>query len=79
VPTDAAVADEVATTRQVFDHHLDAFALGLDALVSDSTERSVIQLPDQTLRGLTAIRQWAGRRARRSLGRAADGWGLGTG
>lgn len=58
MPTDTAVADKTATTQQVFEHHLQAFALGLDALVSDFTEQSVIQLPDKTLRGLTAIRQF---------------------
>ena len=44
------------TTHQVFDHHLQAFAEGLDAIVSDYTDRSVILLPDATHAGLTAIR-----------------------
>lgn len=58
MPTDTVATKKVASTHEVFDHHLQAFALGLDALVSDYTEQSVIQLPDKTLRGLTEIRQF---------------------
>jgi len=58
VPTDIVAAKTVASTHQVFDHHLQSFAAGLDALVSDYSEQSVIQLPDRTLRGLSEIRQF---------------------
>lgn len=58
MPTDIPVTDRVASTHQVFDHHLQSFAVGLDALLSDYTEQSVIQLPDRTLRGLSEIRQF---------------------
>lgn len=58
MPTDTATAKTAATTHQVFEHHLQAFAEGVDALVSDYTEQSVIQLPDTTLRGLTQIRKF---------------------
>lgn len=63
MPTDlpmptAAAADASARTHAVFDHHLQAFALGLDALLSDYTEQSVLQLPDKTLRGLAEIREF---------------------
>ena len=58
MPINTATAAQAATTHDVFDHHLQAFSQGLDALVSDYTEQSVIQLPDATLRGLTAIRQF---------------------
>jgi len=58
VPTDTMTATKAASTQQVFDHHLQSFALGLDALLSNYTDESVIQLPDKTLRGLSAIRQF---------------------
>ena len=58
MPTETVAAEKVASTEQVFDHHLQAFAVGLDALLSDYSERSVIQLPDKTLRGLPEIRQF---------------------
>lgn len=44
------------TTKDVFEHHLGAFAEGIDALVSDFTESSVVILPDRTVRGLGEIR-----------------------
>lgn len=46
------------TIHQVFDHHLQAFAEGLDSLVSDYTESSVIVLPDATYAGLAQIREF---------------------
>lgn len=48
----------VRNTHEVFDHHLQAFAQGLDALVSDYTEQSSIVLQDQTITGLAGIRQF---------------------
>jgi ketosteroid isomerase-like protein len=46
--------------HQVFDHHLQAFAEGLDAIVSDYAESSVIVLPEATYRGLAEIRAFFG-------------------
>lgn len=43
-------------TRQVFDHHLGAFALGLDELLKDYDDDSTIITPDKTYRGSTEIR-----------------------
>jgi len=48
--------ERVATAQEVFDHHLQAFGQGLDALVSDYTEQSSIFLKDQTITGLEGIR-----------------------
>ncbi|NMM45237.1 nuclear transport factor 2 family protein [Rhodospirillaceae bacterium KN72] len=47
-----------ADTRVVFDHHLGAFAQGIDALMADYTETSVIFTPDAEIRGLEAIRSF---------------------
>ncbi|OAJ59223.1 hypothetical protein A6V36_28205 [Paraburkholderia ginsengiterrae] len=43
-------------TLQVFDHHLGAFAQGLDELLKDYGESSTIITPDKTYRGLAEIR-----------------------
>ncbi|WP_413205988.1 nuclear transport factor 2 family protein [Rhodospirillum sp. A1_3_36] len=43
-------------TEEVFNHHLGAFAEGLDAIMADYTEESVLMTPMDTLRGLDAIR-----------------------
>lgn len=45
-----------ASTKKVLDHHLGAFAKGLDAIVSDYSQHSVILTHDQQYRGLVAIR-----------------------
>jgi hypothetical protein len=58
VPTETVAAKGFTTTHQVFEHHLQSFASGLDALMSDYSEESVIQLPDRTLRGILEIRQF---------------------
>jgi len=50
-----AVASD-ADTKAVFDHHLGAFAQGLDALVSDYTDESIIVTPDAAHKGLNEIR-----------------------
>ena len=51
-------ADEATT--QVFDHHLGAFAKGLDELMKDYDGRSVIVTPDKSYRGLDEIRGFFG-------------------
>jgi hypothetical protein len=43
-------------TQQVFDHHLGAFAQGLDELLKDYDEGSTIITPDKTYRGSAEIR-----------------------
>jgi len=53
--TDASTHADRATGR-VFDHHLGAFAKGLDELLKDYDESSVIITPDRTFRGTDEIR-----------------------
>jgi ketosteroid isomerase-like protein len=48
--------DAAASTRNVFEHHLAAFAQGLDAVLSDYDENAVLVTPDATYRGMTEIR-----------------------
>jgi hypothetical protein len=43
-------------THQVFQHHLGAFAQGLDEILKDYDEHSVLVTPEKTYRGLAAIR-----------------------
>jgi len=43
-------------TQQVFDHHLGAFAQGLDELLKDYDDRSTIITPDKTYCGSAEIR-----------------------
>ncbi|MEK6423083.1 MAG: nuclear transport factor 2 family protein [Burkholderia gladioli] len=43
-------------TTKVFDHHLGAFAQGLDELMKDYDDRSVIVTPDQSCLGTGEIR-----------------------
>ena len=43
-------------TRQVFEHHLGAFAQGIDAVMADYSEASVLMTPEKTYRGLEEIR-----------------------
>jgi hypothetical protein len=43
-------------TTQVFDHHLGAFAQGLDELMKDYGEQSVIATPEKSYRGASEIR-----------------------
>ncbi|BBU30210.1 hypothetical protein BTHE68_39440 [Burkholderia sp. THE68] len=52
--TDSSKASE--STNQVFDHHLGAFAQGLDELMKDYDERSVIVTPEKSYRGQSEIR-----------------------
>lgn len=43
-------------TQAVFEHHLGAFAQGIDAILADYTDGSVLVTPDKTYRGLGEIR-----------------------
>ncbi|WP_175780639.1 nuclear transport factor 2 family protein [Burkholderia anthina] len=43
-------------TTKVFDHHLGAFAQGLDELMKDYDDSSVIVTPDKSYRGASEIR-----------------------
>ena len=45
-----------AVTKATLEHHLQAFEEGLDAIMSDYTEDSVVVSPDGTYRGLLEIR-----------------------
>ena len=49
-------ADAAEDTKLVFDHHLGAFAQGIDAVLADYTENSVVVTPDATYRGLKEIK-----------------------
>lgn len=51
--TTTAAADATTT---VFDHHLGAFGRGLDELMKDYDDRSVIVTPDKSYRGTSEIR-----------------------
>lgn len=44
------------STQAVLEHHLDAFYQGIDAVMDDFTDESVIITPDATYRGLGEIR-----------------------
>lgn len=46
------------TTKTVLDHHLGAFAQGLDELMRDYDESSVLVTPDKTYTGLSEIRSF---------------------
>jgi ketosteroid isomerase-like protein len=43
-------------TEQVLQHHLSAFGVGIDEIMTDYTEASVLISPDLTCRGLDEIR-----------------------
>lgn len=51
-----ASAQADAATERVFEHHLAAFAKGLDELLQDYDDSSVIITPDKTYRGTGEIR-----------------------
>ncbi len=44
------------STQTTLDHHLQSFGEGIDAIMEDFTEDSVVITPDATYRGLTEIR-----------------------
>lgn len=46
------------TTKEVLDHHLQAFGEGIDAILSDYTDSSTIITPLGTFKGLSAIREF---------------------
>jgi ketosteroid isomerase-like protein len=52
----ALIADAAEETREVFEHHLGAFAHGLDAVLSDYAEDSIVITPEATYRGIAEIR-----------------------
>ncbi|WP_043301384.1 nuclear transport factor 2 family protein [Pseudomonas sp. M47T1] len=52
----AATSESTSITEQVFRHHLGAFALGIDELLKDYTDGSVIITPTATHAGLNQIR-----------------------
>ena len=45
-----------SSTQATLDHHLQAFAEGVDAILQDFREDSVVITPDATYRGLAEIR-----------------------
>jgi hypothetical protein len=51
-------ASPTRSTEAIFAHHLGAFRDGLDAILSDYVEQSVVLTPDQVLRGLGPIRSF---------------------
>ena len=44
------------TTESVLTHHLQAISQGVDAVLADYTERSILFTPDRTYRGLEELR-----------------------
>jgi hypothetical protein len=49
-------SEQVETaTKQVLDHHLGAFAQGVDEILKDYGDNSVLVTPDKTFRGLDEI------------------------
>lgn len=46
------------TVHEILDHHLQAFAEGVDAIASDYCDESVILLPQKRIQGLGAIRSF---------------------
>ncbi len=50
------IAADGGVTQRVFAHHLVAFSEGIDAIMADYTERSVLMTPDTNYRGLHEIR-----------------------
>ncbi|WP_233889772.1 nuclear transport factor 2 family protein [Paraburkholderia flagellata] len=47
-----------ASTQRVFEHHLGAFAVGIDEILSDYDENAVLMTPGKVYRGLDEIRQF---------------------
>jgi hypothetical protein len=45
-------------TKQVLDHHLGAFAHGVDEILKDYDDRSTLITPDKTFHGLEEIRSF---------------------
>lgn len=51
-------SDPAQATKKAFDHHLGAFAKGLDELMLDYDASSVLITPDKTYTGLAEIRSF---------------------
>ncbi len=47
-----------SATQRVFAHHLESFSEGIDSILSDYNEQSVLVTPDATYRGLGQIRDF---------------------
>lgn len=45
----------MSATSQIFDHHLGAFAKGLDELIKDYDSNSIIVTPEKSYRGIEEI------------------------
>lgn len=58
---DAETVRQNAQTQSVLDHHLNVFGQGIEELMRDYGERSVLLTPNQTLRGAGEIRQFFAR------------------
>lgn len=56
--TATVTSDSAHATKNAFDHHLGAFAKGLDELMIDYDEFSVLVTPDKTYSGLIEIRSF---------------------
>ncbi|WP_326534606.1 nuclear transport factor 2 family protein [Pseudorhodoferax sp.] len=52
----SAIASPDLSTQRTLDHHLGAFAQGLDALLRDYDDTSVLVTPDRTYAGTAEIR-----------------------
>lgn len=53
---DVQMTTEAIATKATLEHHLSAFAQGIDAIMQDYSEKSVVITPDATYRGLDEIR-----------------------
>ena len=49
-------SDVQMATQATLEHHLNAFTQGIDAIMQDYSEKSVVITPDATFRGLDEIR-----------------------
>ena len=55
-PASSTIDSVGSATQRVFAHHLGSFSEGIDFILSDYTEQSVLVTPDATYRGLQQIR-----------------------
>ena len=53
---DVQMTTQVMATQATLEHHLNAFAQGIDAIMQDYSEKSVVITPDASYRGLNEIR-----------------------
>lgn len=54
----SAAAAATEATQMTFDHHLEAFIVGLDEVMTDYTEHSILITPDKSYRGIKEIRDY---------------------